>query len=280
MLGFRELTWTQRTFGARERSGFRLSHSLLAGLVLTALIAATIVRNRDWRNETTLWTDVIKKDPTNPRAYMMLGAQFLYQENYEKAQEMFDKAVQFGPRRSHAYVLRGYLNSRLNRNEEAEADFGVAIKLDPRDPYGHFYRGELYRKTGDNDKALDDYRLALKFQPFYADAYLGTAMAYLGKEEIKKATEACSKLLEIDPNDRRGYDCLNTLLMEQNRVAEAIRLLETGVNRMPKDNGLWYDLGLAYQKNGNYLQASKAFDTAARVTDQSDQASRPALITE
>lgn len=271
MLGFRGITWIQRTFGARERSGFRLSYSLLAGLVLIALTAATIARNRDWRDETTLWTDAVKKDPGNARAYMMLGAQFLNQEDYESAREMFESAIRLSPAESHAYVLRGYMNSRVNRNIEALSDFTTAIKLDPRAPYSNFYRGELYRKLGETDKALDDYQAALKFQPFYTDAYLGQAMAYLDREDIAKATEACTKIVEIDPEDRRGYDCLGGLLIAQNRFAEAVRVLEMGVSRIPKDSELHYSLGVAYEKNGMYKDSGSEFEKAARLMSESDR---------
>jgi tetratricopeptide (TPR) repeat protein len=271
LLIFNAPTWIQRILRKPAETGDSRRAVWLAAVVLIALTAATIARNRDWRDETTLWSDVVKKDPANHRAYMMLGAQFLYQENYETARQMFDKAIQLDRRSSHGYVLRGYLNSHLNRNEEALSDFETAMKLDPRDPYGRFYRGELHRKLGEGDKALDDYKTALKFQPFYTDAYLEMAMAYLDKEEIVKATDACAKLVEIDPTDRRGYDCLGTLLIEQNRIAEALKLYEIGVKRIPHDGDLWYSLGVAYEKSGMYAQAGKAFERATQAMSRPDR---------
>ncbi len=276
MLSLKGSMWTWRRFGGpTETEGLRswLVYLALGSLILIALTGATIVRNRVWHDEMTLWSDVMKKDPTNPRGYMMLGAQFLQSDDYERAKEMFDQAIQIAPRRSHAYVLRGYLNSRLNREEAALSDFEMAIRLDPRDPYALFYRGELYRKTGENDKALEDYQTALKFQPFYTDAYLGIAMAWLEKEDIARAVEACTKLVEIDPEDRRGFDCLGTLLIEQKRIPEAIKLYQKGVARLPSDGALWYGLGAAYEKNENYKEASSAFETAIRLMSNENQKS-------
>jgi tetratricopeptide (TPR) repeat protein len=263
----------RRLHGPEETAGSRfwLAYGSLTGVVLVVLTVATIVRNRDWRDETTLWSDVMKKDPTNPRAYMMLGAQFLNQEEYEKAQQMFNNAIRLAPEVSHVYVLRGHLNSRLDRNDQALSDFTTAIKLDPRDPYGHFYRGELFRKTGESDKAVNDYQAALKFQPYYTDAFLGLAMAYLDKENTGKAAETCKKLVEIDPNDRRGYDCLGTLLLEQNRAAEAIQLYETAVKLMPLDSELLYSLGVAYEKSEMYKEAGSAFERAGRLISRPDR---------
>jgi tetratricopeptide (TPR) repeat protein len=95
----------------------------------------------------------------------------------------------------------------------------------------------------------------------------------LEKDEIAKATEACAKLVEIDPDDHRGYDCLGTLLMEQKRLPEAVRLYETGVSRIPHDSELWYSLGGAYEREGRYKEAGDAFERASRfLSDANRQA--------
>lgn len=280
MLGLEGCLWLWNRFGGSdERNASRLRHLcvMLGSLVLAALIAATIARNRDWRDGMTLWSDVIQKDPANPRAYMMLGAQFLNQEDYENAKEMLEHAIRLRPGRSHAYVLRGYLNSRLNRHEEALSDLDRAVQLDSRAPYAYFYRGELHRRTGEYEKALADYHAALRFLPFYTDAYLGLAMTHLEKHETAKAIEACTKLVGIDPEDRRGDDCLGNLFIEQGRFPEAVALYQQGTRRIPRDSGLWYGLGVAHEKNGNYEEAGNAFEKAGRLTSETNQRS-PIMI--
>ncbi len=264
ILSVKASRWIWSRLHGEETGGSRFwtAYGWAIGIIVVALIGATIMRNRDWRDEATLWGDVIRKDPTNSRAYMGLGVQFLNQGDYGKAQEMFEKAVQFGPREADAYALRGYLRSRFNRNDEALSDFAMAIRLDPRTPYTYAYRGDLYNRTGELEKALSDFHRAIALLPYYGDAYFGLALAYLGKEEVVNATEACAKLVEIDGRDRRGYDCLGTLLIEQNRFPEAVKVYEQATARIPEDSELWRDLGNAYQKNGMHAAANKAFTRA------------------
>jgi tetratricopeptide (TPR) repeat protein len=251
----------------------------VAALVLLSLTVVTIVRNRDWRNETTLWTDVMSKDPTNPRPYMSLGLEHLIEGDYATAEKFFDQAIRLNPTSSHAFILRGYLSYRRGKNEQALADYSAALKFDPRDPYAFFYRGELYRKIGESDEALSDYHAALRFMPYYTDAYLGIAMAYLDKDEIAKATTACAKLVEIDAEDRRGYDCLGTLLLEQNRISDALRIYKQGVERNPVDGELWKGLGTAYAKLGMHEEARSAFAKAeAPVANSQRQSSMDAPL--
>jgi Tfp pilus assembly protein PilF len=240
-----------------------ISYAIIAGIILTALIVSTVSRNRDWRDEVTLWSDVISKDPVNARAYMGLGTQFLHQRDYGKAQQMFEKAIQFGPRTADAYALRGYLRAIQRKTAEALSDFTTAIKLDPRSPYTFAYRGDLYNRTGELDEAIADFKRAIALHPFYNDAYFGLAMAYVGKEDIANAMTACAQLVKIDNGDRRGYDCLGTLLIDQNRFVDAVKLYEQGIAQIPEDGELWQSLGTAYQKAGRDAEANQAFAKAS-----------------
>lgn len=241
-------------------------YTLVAGIILSLLTVATVKRNRVWRNEFTLWSDVLKKDPTNARAYMSLGLYSLKGGNYQEAQELLEKAVQLSPNNAFAYILRGYFNALFERNTRASEDFTQAIKLEPRLPYGFYYRGELYRKMGEYEKALADYHSAIRLRPLYTEAHFGMATVFRIKGESGKAIEACEKLLAIDPYDPRGYSCLGSLLMEQNRTSEALKSYEIGVKRAPQDSELWYQLGLVYEKLGMYLEAAEAFGKASALT--------------
>ena len=242
-----------------QRFGCWSCYGMVICAMLLALTGATIDRNRDWRDDLTLWNDVLSKDARNPRAHMALGVHFLRHKDFEKSQEMLDKAVQYGPGISEAYALRGYLRASLNRKDEALSDFTTAINLDRRSPYPFAYRGDLYNRAGELDKALVDFQTAINLLPSFGDAYFGVAMVYLGKEDLTNATAACQKLVDVDPDDRRGYDCLGALLIEQNRLAEAIRVYQRATARFPANRELWASLGNAYRQSGMHSEAAHAF---------------------
>jgi protein O-mannosyl-transferase len=252
----------------RHPAIFSLGYIAPAAMVLVLLTVATIRRNRDWRDEVTLWTDVMRKHPANPRAYMGLGTQYLNQGDYENAARLFDRAVYYGPRMADTYALRGYLKTLRQRTADALADYNTAIKMDPRSPYAFAYRGDLYNRSGNIDNAIADFRTAIRLSPFYADAYFGLGMAYIGKNDLLKATAACAELVRIDDQDRRGYECLGALLTEQNRWPEAVKLYERATKRFPEDGQLWENLGRAYSKNGMVNAAARAFSQAERATRQ------------
>lgn len=240
--------------------------------ILLALAGASIQRNRVWRDDVTLWTDVMARSPNSPRAHMALGVQYLRQRNFAQAEAMFERAIQVAPNISDAYALRGYLKAMRKKNDEALVDFATAIKLDRRSPYPFAYRGDLYNRTGELDKALADFQMAIKLLPSFSDAYFGAAMVYVGKEDAQNATATCRKLTEIAPDDKRGYDCLGSLLIAQNRLEEAVKTYREATARLATDSELWAGLGNAYRKAGMDGEAEKAFIKANELKNRPEQA--------
>ncbi len=268
-LSFKAATWIKDRLKHDERatpSHFQPIYGIAVVIVLVALTASTVIRNRAWKDEFTLWSDVVSKDPTNSRAYTNLALQLIEREDYQNAEQMLEHAVELGPKNSFAYMARGYLNLLLKKDHEALADLTKAVQLDSRLPAPFYYRGEVYRKMRQYDEALADYESALRLLPFYTDAYMGIALVHTDKEEPEAAMEACNKITAIDPRDARGYNCVGILLLEQNRVTEALQIFQRGVIHAPLNGGLWYGLGLAYEQNKMYREAADAFEKSGRLT--------------
>lgn len=266
VLSLKAALWIWRRLKNQSVSRFRLGYGAAWIAVFCALAGATMARNRDWKDARTLWSDGARKDPTNARAYANLALSFIQSGDYQKAGELLDRAVALGPKSGSAFMMRGYLSFRLGRGDLGLADLTRAIELDRRVPMPFYYRGEVYRKKGEHDKALADYRSALALMPFYADAYLGTALVHMDKHEYDKAMEACAKMTAVDSTDARGYNCQGILLLEQNRVPDAVGIYQKGVLHAPQNSGLWYGLGLAYEQNRMYKEAADAFEIAGRLT--------------
>ena len=176
-------------------------------VLLCVLIISTVRRNEIWRDERSLWSYIIEKDPTNPRAYLNLGAHLVENGNYQEGGRMFDKAVSLAPRNSFAALIRGEYYVVIGQNAEALEEFNRALKYDPRMPHAYYNRAELYRKLGELDRALSDYRTALSLRPLYTDALYGMAIVLGSKGEHQLALEACTKITDIDRVDARGYRC-------------------------------------------------------------------------
>ena len=180
----------------------------ITALLLCVLILTTLRRNEIWRDEGSLWSYMIENDPSNPRAYLNLGAHLFESGNFQAAGEMFDKAVSIAPNNSFAALMRGEYYALIGSNRVALAEFERALEYSPNSPHVYYQRAEIYRKLGELDKALSDYRKALSLRPLYSDALYGMAVVLESKGEHQLALEACKKITDIDRLDARGHRCL------------------------------------------------------------------------
>jgi tetratricopeptide (TPR) repeat protein len=235
---------------------------LLFGLILFALTLSTLKRNLDWRDEETLWRDVLRKDPSSSRALMNLGIHFLQQQNYKNARVLFDQAIELRPTGTYGFMLRGYLNKLVGQNSAALSDYNASVQYGPRNSRAYFYRAEYFAQSGKYDEALADYEHSIGLAPNYVDALYGAASLYMKRDRVTVAEDICNKILAIDFSDPRGYQCLGSLLQSQQRLIEAVELYKRGTKLNPNDHYLWYSLGLAYEAIGSVDQARAALENA------------------
>ncbi len=66
-------------------------------LLLTSLGARTLLRNRDYQSEITLWRSSVKEAPQNPRAHNNLGYAYLLQGDKAEAKKAFEAALALDP---------------------------------------------------------------------------------------------------------------------------------------------------------------------------------------
>ncbi len=66
-------------------------------LLLLPLGVRTILRNRDYRTEITLWRSSVEEAPRNPRAYNNLGYAYLLERDKEQARKAFEAALALDP---------------------------------------------------------------------------------------------------------------------------------------------------------------------------------------
>ncbi|MDA9872681.1 tetratricopeptide repeat protein [Saprospiraceae bacterium] len=141
---------------------------------------ATYQRNKIWKNEGTLWNDVIAKSPDKARPYLCRG-------NYYK---------------------------NLKRNKEALSDFTKSISLNPAyiEPYNN--KGTTLYNEGLLTEALSYLNYAIENSPDYTEAYINKGIVLATQKKYSKALENFNRAIAIEPNNadiyiNRGLTYLN-----------------------------------------------------------------------
>lgn len=133
----------------------------LAGIAVIILAVMTIVQNRTWKDERTLWSSNYKAVPNSPRAALNLGNTYQYTEP-QKAKELFKRALALKPTPTIERTLYDRLAVILiNERKFDEAEFYVAevLRKSPNDFFGNLWLSQIYMGRKDCDRARASFSL-------------------------------------------------------------------------------------------------------------------------
>jgi tetratricopeptide (TPR) repeat protein len=124
---------------------------------------AAYQRNFVWKDDVTLWSDVVKKSPVKARSYNYSGLAYHKAGDMDNAILQYKKSLSFDP----FYA-------------EAHNNIGIS----------YFYKGMA-------DKAITHFKHATEINPSHADAHYNLGVAYGEKGLIDPANEEMRKGIEL-----------------------------------------------------------------------------------
>jgi len=200
--------------------------AVLSVSVLLLFTAAAYSRNEIWRDEASLWEDVLSKSPGNPRAYNNFGYLLLDKRQNDKAAPYFAEALRIQP----AYV-------------DAQNNLGVA-----------------YYNMGFMKGAIEQFRAVLDLAPSgpdAAEAHHNLGLAYLKSGMTDESVLELEAASGLEPDSPYIYNDLGVAYRKGGRLDKAIVSFETAVRLKPDYAGAHYNLGLAYEAAGIKGQAGE-----------------------
>jgi len=233
-------------------------------------------------------------DPYAEHVWLSLGMAYAMTEQYEKAIEAYDYAVAIYPDYISAYFSKANIFAGLERYEEAIEVYDQILDLEPDNLQAYLYTGECYEKLEQFRSAIQCYRKAIRLDHHCSDAWYGMGMAYYNMGEntislgfLKKANEtdpenpdywfmlgevyqklgrfensaeSYSHAVELDPNDYLAWLSYAEMLFAENRVPEAIIILNKAFEYNKEIATLNYYLGIYYLYDGQPKPAHLYFE--------------------
>jgi protein O-mannosyl-transferase len=180
-------------------------------LILFGYSYLTVTRNVVWKDELTLWGDVVKKNPRYAYGYGELGLAYLDKKMYVEAEYNIRKAIEIDKNALKPYVNLSLLLIEKDRLDDALETINKALEINPDYILGLKKLALIYGIKEQNKEAEDVYKKIIRLRSYDTEAYFNLGLIYAVQGKYNDAFISWEKVLEIDPNNAKARDNIKTL---------------------------------------------------------------------
>ena len=206
---------------------------LLVLLITSSYTVLTIQRNAEWKDEFTLLSSDVEKNPLGTRLHHALALYYRDRGDYETALAYANRAVELASKNYNAYENIGTINAYKKNYDEAIKFYSKALELNPDFYLAANNLGLVYSYLGDFNSSVFYLKKAVGIDPKLSKAHndLGTVYAQIGK--FDPAIGEMEKSIEINPYNADYYYNLAVIYEFLGNNNKAIDLLEKGLDIEP-----------------------------------------------
>jgi tetratricopeptide (TPR) repeat protein len=247
---------------------------------IRALDTLAYASNRIGDNRTAVnaATEILRLDSRYMEAYALRGSAYLGLKEPDHAIVDFDKVLGDNPKRIWPTYGRGTAYEAKGDLVRAQADFGRAIQLDGKIPLFWLARGGVRIRQGDDKGGLADLDQAMNVsgaKDRYSTVYSRAGIESAGSL-IDQAIADYSELIQLDrkrveAKDSYVFVSRGGLYLARGETEPALGDLEQAIRLNRRDAMLFYLLGVAYTRKGQWENAVAAFRQGAAASGEDKQ---------
>jgi tetratricopeptide (TPR) repeat protein len=241
-----------------DGQGFRRMKPVVT-MVLIGYCAWLIVLTRNrcevWKDNLTLWTDVLRNYPMVPVAYNNRALTYKSAGSFELALADYNKALEIKPDDTEAFSNRGNIYLTTGRYDLALADLNRALAVKPDLPVTLNSRGAVYFNQGRYDEALADFNRALELKPDYVEAYLNRGNALSVKKDFASAIRDYDAYLRFEQQNPNAFYWRGLAEANTGKTEEALRDFDASLALNPRFAAGYYQRSRAYYARREFEKA-------------------------
>ncbi|MFA4853389.1 MAG: tetratricopeptide repeat protein [Bacteroidales bacterium] len=258
------VSWVIFLFMVKIRPVFektKFNKSIIAGalLILCGYAYGTYQRNEVWKNEETLWYDIIQKSPENPRAMMNYGLTLMAKGQYSEAEFYYRKALAIWPNWPYLHINMGILKGATNQIAEAEQYYLSAIRVSSS-PLAYYYYSKFLSAQKRSKEAIPYLQHAIKVSPGDMESCYLLMSIYTELEYWDQLQSLATETLQIVPGDTETLSYIDIAKGKKTQVQ--INEEQTKNNPTPEN---YLNLSLLYYQKGLYEKCIDACREAIKL---------------
>jgi len=202
---------------------FRSSVWVLTLSILFGFVWQTSSRSRDWRDEITLWSKTVAREPNSYKAHSSLGILLITKGQEEEGISELQTSLSMNPSYPDAHNNMGTLYEQKGMYDDAAKEYRRALRLDPNLSEAHYNLGNTYLKTRNYDKAVAEYKLYISNKGDHPTVLYNLGVAYMKQGMLGESAAAFQKSLQGNPGNADIHNNLGVLFTRKGQLSNAIR---------------------------------------------------------
>lgn len=200
------------------------------------------------------YSEVIKNNPNDFKAYYNRGLKYSEMENYKEALKDFNKAIKLKPTDPLFFYNRGLTKNKLKKYDDAIEDFDEAINLNSKHALSYYNRGLSKSFLGKNEEAILDYNLAIKLNLKNSQIYFDRGRSNFNLRRYEYAIKDFAESIKFSPRNDT-YIALGKSKAALGQYKEAIKDYSEAIKINPKNPLAYYYSGRGNSALGLYKES-------------------------
>lgn len=242
----------------------RLPVALGVAFVACAMAFAARGYAAAFRDEKSLWTYAVDRNPGAWLGRVNLGKVLYQQGQLDAAAAQFREAIRLQPDSPEAHANLGNCLEDEGLAAEARAEYAAALAISPGFAGARYDLGLSLLKSGRLDEAQAQLRRTLELDPGHAAARNTLGLALAGMGRLPEAMEQYRLALGLNPALPEAHLNLGNALFRLGRPEEAAAEYRQALSLAPGYSAAHNNLGYALSKLGRDKEAEAEFEAARR----------------
>ena len=204
--------------------------------------------------------NVLRLDPRSVDAYYQLARVDLALHDWTSAYASFDKTIELDPDHLDARLDRGRLYLAALDFGRAEDDANFILSRESKDVGAYQLLGAAMIGERKPDQAIAAFSRVTELRPDDPIAYLNIASVEISLRRYANAELHLKKAVAVDPKSVQACSDLANFYRLQNRMPEAMQVLQEGTSKNPDATSLYIDWASVLSGHGSEADSDAVLD--------------------
>lgn len=206
---------------------------LFALLFLAGFALLTVIRNPVWKNDESLYGDMIRTTPSSYKGYYNLGEVRYKQGDRDGAKQLWEKVLEVRPDMMAVHNNLGVLYEETGDYGRAEAHYRAVLNVRSMSEVVRNL-GNVLAKQGRHAEAEESYQRAILLEPRNLKLYTSLISHYESRQKPLRALDTALAAIKQLPDSSEAHNIAGTVYGGMKRYDEALRYFQKAVELDPQ----------------------------------------------